>query len=146
MVKPLYSSKQFIFYPDAEKAWELIEMGKDIDELYPDSYKTEKLEDNYYKQIIPALLEGEECKMLDGKLFGYAITSYARIINVAKNNISILLYFGQNDVTSLVRTIKVSVRHEFSKNGWPFVYEDIKKMYKDNNWKIKIRRNQTEYL
>ena len=146
MVKALYSSKRFVFYPDAEKAWELIEMGKDIDELYPDSYKTEKLEIDYYKQIIPALLEGEEYKMLDGKLFGYAVTSYARIINVAKNNMSILLYFSQNDITSLVRTIKVSIKQEFNKNGWPFIYEDIKKMYKDNDWKIKIRRNQIEYL
>jgi hypothetical protein len=140
MPKTLFTSKRFVFYPDAELAWELIEMGKDIDALYPDSYKTENLLPDYAKSLTPLLLEDEKFAMLEGKYFDYAVTSFGRTFNV-KTQKPVLVYFGMKDIQLVLRGDKINLSEIFEENGWEYSIEEISKIYQQYNWPVKISRN-----
>jgi len=133
-----YKGKLFYTYLDSDRVWELIEkktMGYnvDIDELYPEHFQTDKTALNYQKILDKMMLEGEEYKLLNDKCDGYAITSFARIIN-AKHINQTLIYISKHNIQSSVRGVKVHFATEFAKHNWPFIINDIKRIYDENKW------------
>lgn len=133
-----YNGKLFYTYLDSDRAWELIEkktMGYDvdIDELYPEHFQTDKTALNYQKVLDKMMLEGEEYKLLDDKCDGYAITSYARIIN-AKHINQVIIYISRYNAKTSVRNVKIDFMTEFEKYDWPFNINNIKRTYDKNKW------------
>jgi len=141
MATAAYNGKLFYTYLDSDRAWELIEkktMGYDvdIDELYPEHFQTDKTALNYQKVLDKMMVEGEEYKLLDDKCDGYAITSFAGIIN-AKHINQTLIYISKHNVRSSIRTIKIDMATEFAKYNWPFNINNIKRIYDENKWEYK---------
>jgi hypothetical protein len=141
MATAAYNGKLFYTYLDSDRTWELIEkktMGYDvdIDELYPEHFQTDKTALNYQKVLDKMMVEGEEYKLLDDKCDGYAITSFARIIN-AKHINQTLIYISKHNVRSSIRNIKIDMATEFAKYNWPFNINNIKRIYNENKWEYK---------
>ena len=135
-----YNSKQFYCYLDSEKAWEVIEkrlMGYDIDvldELYPEEWDTDKNAIKYKEVLDKMLFEGEEYTLLAGKIEGYCLTSFGRLLNVRYPN-QVIVYFAKDRITTSVRNIKIYFAAEFMKMGWPFNIDEIKRKYNKYKWK-----------
>jgi len=139
MSSPEYTSKQFQVYLDPEKAWEVIEyksMGydRDIDELYPEAFLTEKKALKYKETIKSTLLPGEQYALFTDKCEGYAITSFGRILNLEHDN-QCVIYFSKNHMHVTVRNVKIFLATEFMNNGWSFNINDIRTLYDTNKWK-----------
>jgi len=142
MATASYTGKLFVTYLDSDKVWELIEqktMGYDVDvdDLYPEHFKTDKTAIKYEKIISKIILEGEEYKLLEDICDGYAITSFARIINV-KHIKQVLVYISKRAIKTSVRYVKIDFATEFAKYGWSFNINDIKSIYNENKWDYKI--------
>jgi len=121
MATAAYKGKLFYTYLDSEKTWELIEnkvLGNnvDIDELYPEHFHTDKNAIKYQQVLDKMMLEGEEYVLLEGKCEGYAITSFARVLNVKHIN-QVLVYISKKGVKSSIRNIKLDCATEFMKHG-----------------------------
>jgi hypothetical protein len=135
-----YNSKQFYCYLDSEKAWELIEkrlMGHNIDvldELYPDDWDTDKNTIKYESTLNQLLLPGEQYNILAGKLEGYCLTSFGRLLNAKYPN-QVIVYFAKDRITTSVRNIKIYFAAEFMKMGWSFNIDEIKRKYDKYKWK-----------
>ena len=133
-----YKGKMFITYLDSDRAWELIEkktMGYDVDmdDLYPEHFQTDKTALNYQKVMDKLMMEGEEYQLLKDKCDGYAITSFARVINVKHIN-QVLVYISKHNAQTSVRNVKIHFATEFAKYGWSFNINDIKRRYDENKW------------
>jgi len=131
MAKTKYKSRNFI-YLDSESVWECIEMGRDIDELYPDYYKhTPTLK----SMVVPTL---------PGEIFdwfrkpNYVITSFGRIYNCRYKRFlkaqiiqsAIRIHYGEENT--------IHIEDEFEKRGWEYDYLTIYNHYIDNNWNYRI--------
>jgi hypothetical protein len=127
MPKAGYHSKSFVIYLDTEKVWEYIEMGKDIDELYPDEFKTETVLEQNYKKATQILEDGEQFVFLDFTHGDYIITSYARVYNF-KHNRFIGLQNNKKikkELNVIIRDKKISLRELFEQQGWKFNYDEL---------------------
>jgi hypothetical protein len=127
MPKAGYHSKSFVIYLDAQKVWEYIEMGKDIDELYPDEFKTETVLEQNYKKATQILEDGEQFVFLDFTHGDYIITSYARVYNF-KHNRFIGLQNNKKikkELNVIIRDKKISLRELFEQQGWKFNYDEL---------------------
>ena len=138
MATASYKGKLFYTYLDSEKVWEMIEkktMGYNVndDDLYPEHFHTDKNEIKYSQVLDKIMLEGEEYKLLEGKCDGYAITSFARIIN-AKHINQTLVYISTRNIQSSIRNVKIHFATEFAKYGWSFNINNIKRIYDENKW------------
>ena len=138
MATAAYKGKLFYTYLDGERAWEMIEkktMGYDVDtdELYPEHFLTYKNALNYQKVLDKMMLEGEQYQLLNDKCEGYAITSFARVLN-AKHINQVLVYISKKGVKTSIRGIKIDFATEFTKHGWQFIINDIKRIYDENKW------------
>ena len=138
MAKNHYKSKQFKVYLDSHLAWEVIEyktMGyaRDVDELYPDEFQTEILSDQYNREIQNVLTSGEQHVLLQDEWFGYAITSYGRIISL-KQYKTLGVYLKKSDITAEIRSTKIRLSKQFQKYGWDFNILTISNHYKQNAW------------
>lgn len=144
-----YNSQQFQIYLDSQQAWDIIEnksMGydRDIDELYPPHFISENTSIQYEKKLNTILLKDEKYALLDDKCSGYAISSYGRIINCQflKPKV-IIVYFSNSSLTITVRGIKLHLVTEFTKHGWEFDIDNIRRIYNENRWSIKDKTNPT---
>lgn len=133
MARTANTSTKFQVYLDGERFWELLENGKDTDDLYPDHFKTELVDLQYHEFMKDKLLEGEEYVLLDGDAYDYAITSFGRIFNCIYGT-QVKVYFGKEDVLMIVRTTKNKMSKEFAKYGWEFDLETIRARYKKHKW------------
>lgn len=138
MATAAYKGKLFYTYLDSEKAWEMIEnkvMGNsvDMDELYPEHFHTDKNAIKYKQILDKMMMEGEQYQLLNSKCEGYAITSFARIIN-AKHINQTLVYISKKGVKTSIRGIRIDFATEFMKYGWQFIINDIKRIYDENKW------------
>jgi len=133
MARAVNTSSKFQVYLDGERFWELIENGKDVDDLYPDHFKTELVDVQYHEFMKDKLLPGEEYVLLDDIAYDYAITSFGRIFNCIYGT-QVKVYFAKDDVLLIIRTYKSKMSKEFAKHGWEFDLEKLKKLYKKHKW------------
>ena len=140
MAKAYYKSKQFYVYLDSERAWEVIEkrlMGHDIDvldELYPDDWDDDKANAHYQSILNKMLLPDEKYKLLLGKLDGYCVTSFGRVLNIKCPN-QVIVYFAKDRISTSIRSVKVFLVNEFMNMGWEFNIDSIKRNYNKYKWK-----------
>lgn len=134
MPKLNYTSEAFYVYLDPNKVWEYIEMGKDVDELYPDHFKEEiylKEQHNILKNI---LLPGEQYGYLDNEFVSdYVITSLGRIINSNRGK-TVKLYYTKGTIYHSIRDMRVDTLEEMNKYGWISDTKTVKTNHKNNNW------------
>jgi len=109
----------------------------DVDDLYPEHFQTDKTALKYHQLMNKMVLEGEEYKLLEDMCDGYAITSFARIINV-KHIKQVLVYISKRAIKTSVRYVKIDFATEFAKYGWSFNINDIKCIYNENKLDYKI--------
>jgi len=138
MGTPFYTSEQFQVYLDPHKAWEIIEykaMGydRDIDELYPEAFLTEKKAIRFDRVIKQLLLPDEQYVLLPGICEGYALTSFGRVFNLELIN-QCVVYFSPNRLQITIRNNKINFATEFMKNNWSFNINDIRQLYINNKW------------
>ena len=136
-----YNSSMFHTYLDGDKAWDLIEkklMGYnvDVDDLYPEHFKTEQTSLVYEDNLKSMLLEGEQYHLYDGMKDNYCITSFGRVINAKYKN-QTCVYFGFNNISVTIRMIKFHMADEFMTYGWHFNIYTIKRIYDENKWEYK---------
>lgn len=143
MPKAYYTSKMFYVYLDGDKVWEYLENGKDVDELYPDNFKLENIQQQYSASLSAMMLEDEEFVLLEGWYSGYAITSMGRGFNV-KNNKQIKGYIKANnsDVIFTIRNNKIFMKDLFKQQNWVYNSSVIYNNYINNGWKIQKYTNQ----
>ena len=149
MATAAYKGKLFYTYLDSEKAWEMIEnkvLGNnvDMDELYPEHFHTDKNAIKYQKVSDKMMLEGEQYALLNDKCEGYALTSFARVLNVKHIN-QTLIYISKKGVKTSIRGIKMDFATEFMKYGWSFNIDKIKRVYDENNWTYKTYNSKSIY-
>jgi len=132
MPKSLFNSKSFKICLDPQKVWEYIEMGKDIDDLYPDEFKTENVIIKNSKLAEEILLEGEQYTFVEHSHGDYIITSFARIYNF-KHNRFVIPYTKSvkhtKDIYVTIRNEKLSLRELFKQQGWEFNVDELSKRY-----------------
>ena len=142
MPNATYKGKLFYTYLDSEKVWEMIEkktMGYNVDDddLYPEHFLTDKTALKYQQVLDKMMLEGEQYQLLDNKCEGYAITSFARVIN-AKHINQVMIYISKFSAKTSVRSVKIDFATEFAKYGWSFNINDIKRIYDENKWNYRV--------
>lgn len=125
MPKALFKSKQFQIYLDPQKAWDIIENGRDIDELYPDSFKTEEVKKINEKAIENVLEEGEHFTLMKEFDYDYAITSYGRAYNCKIGRFIAAHRVLKTDILYSIRAKKVSLKQIFRDNKWKFDVTEI---------------------
>jgi hypothetical protein len=130
--------KKFSFYLDSQKAWEYIETGKNLDDLYPDSFNVEKREIKYNSAIQELLVEKEQYVLLDGDWEDYAITSLGRVINCKHKSI-IQVYVAREEISVPVRGKKLHLSIEMNINGWKYNQKEVLQNYKKNNWPTRLK-------
>jgi len=145
MASAEYNSRQFKVYLDAEKAWEIIEykaMGydRDIDELYPDEFITERNKQKYIDVINKLLIDNEEYTLLEDMCEGYALTSFGRVINCKYGSI-VIIYFTNQALSVSIRGVKIDFAGQFMKMGWLYDIDKVKRIYNENKWLIKDKNN-----
>ena len=131
MARAKNTSQKFYVYLDAEKYWEYLENGKDIDELYPESFKTDIVNIGYNEFMKTQLHPGEEYVLLDDKQHDYAITSFGRTFNCHSKN-QVWTYVGKENASVIVRNKKIQLNDFFKQQGWKF---DIKMVGKHTHKK-----------
>ena len=139
MARALLNSGKFQIYLDGNRFWELMENGKDIDDLYPDHFKPEITDKQHHAFMATKLLSGEEYVLLDDIAYDYALTSYGRIFNCIYGT-QVKVYFAKGDVGVIIRTYKDKMSKMFAKHGWEFDYEKLRTLYKKNKW-TSLRNN-----
>ena len=137
-LKAKYDSKQFGIYLDSDLVWEYIEMGKDIDELYPEYLKEEVVVEKRTELLHLILLPEEQYSFfLNGD---YVITDLGRIYNcLHRRFLSPETY--KTDLYVNIRYRKHSFSKLFQDNGWHFDWQTIVDRYKTNKWSIINHRN-----
>jgi hypothetical protein len=133
MARALNTSSKFQIYLDGDKFWELLENGKDTNELYPDHFKSEITDKQHHAFMVPKLLPGEEYVLLDNIAYDYALTSFGRIFNCIYGT-QVKTYFLKDDVMVSIRTYKSKMSKMFAQYDWEFDYKKLKTLYKKNKW------------
>ena len=127
------NSSKFQIYLDGERFWELLENGKNIDDLYPDHFKEEITDKQHHDFMSKQLLPGEKYVLLDDIAYDYAVTSFGRIFNCIYGT-QVKVYFAKDDVGIIIRTYKDKLSRVFAKYGWEFDLETLRKLYKKHKW------------
>ena len=137
-LKAKYDSKQFGIYLDSDLVWDYIEMGKDIDELYPEYLKEEVVVEKRTELLHLILLPEEQYSFfLNGD---YVITDLGRIYNcLHRRFLSPETY--KTDLYVNIRYRNHSFSKLFQDNGWHFDWQTIVDRYKTNKWSIINHRN-----
>lgn len=133
MPKALLTSQKFQIYLDGNRFWELLENGKDIDDLYPDHFKPEITDKQHHDFMATKLLPGEEYVLLDDICYDYALTSFGRIFNCIYGT-QVKVYFAKDDAGVIIRTYKDKMSKMFTKQGWEFDLDKVKRLYKKHKW------------
>ncbi len=136
MARQANTSSKFQVYLDGEKFWELLENGKDTDDLYPDHFKTEIVDVQYHNHMKSVLMPGEEYILLPDEAYDYAITSYGRIINCLYGT-QVYIYLNKEDAKVIARTYKRKMSEIFKEQGWKFDIREVMNNYEKYNWKHK---------
>lgn len=136
--KVKYDSKQFGIYLDSELVWDYIEMGKDIDELYPEYLKEEVIVEKRTELLQYVLLPGEQHGFFLNS--DYVITDLGRVYNcLHKRFIAPEIY--KIEIYVNIRFTKHKFSKLFQDNGWHFDWQTIVDRYKQNKWSIINHRN-----
>jgi hypothetical protein len=117
-------SVKFYVYLDIDQYTECIENNKSTDSLYPESWNVEATEIKFHEYMKSVLLEGEEYKLLNGKFYNYALTSFGRAFNVESGK-SVRTYVLNTDMYIFVRNKRENLSDAFAKFGWHFDYNTI---------------------
>ena len=130
-----YNSEKFHVYLDPEKVWEYIELGKNVDDLYPDHFKEEIYLKEQSDTINAILLPGEHWGYLSNEFISdYVITSLGRIIN-SKRGKTVKLYYTKATIYHSVRDMRIDTLNEMTKHGWISDVETVKNNHRSNKWK-----------
>ena len=127
-------------YVDSELAWEYIEMGKDIDELYPESWRR--------KITIPKsfLLPGEKYHFLTDDLAVYALTSNSRVISCAtvrpRQMVPTFLPYRVN-LAGISGRKTINITAKLSEYGWSKSVSEVYDIYMKYRWKFYLSENNT---
>jgi nitrogen fixation protein len=127
---------KFQVYLDGDKFWELLENGKDTDDLYPDHFKTEIIDVQYSKYMESIIMPGEKYALLEGNGYDYAVTSLGRVVNCLYDT-QVAVYITTIDAKIVVREEKLKMSKVFMDNGWDFNMDTIKKNYAKYKWKLR---------
>jgi len=136
MSRAANTSKKFQIYLNGDKFWELMENGKNLDELYPDHFKTEIVDIQYHNYMESILMPGEEYVLLPDDAYDYAMTSFGRIINCIFGT-QVYIYISNQDAKVIARTYKGKMSKLFEQQGWKFDIKEIMNNYDKYNWKRK---------
>ena len=126
------------FYPDSDRAWEIIEMGGDIDSLYPETWDV--------RIPIPKskLLPGEQFEWLPQPLGDYGITSMGRVFSGAQLKPKQLVTVCMVNVWYItLRGKKVQILKELDDRGWSITHGDLRDIYMSNKWKFQMYNKET---
>ena len=136
--KVKYDSKQFGIYLDSDLVWDYIEMGKDVDDLYPEYLKEEVIVEKRTELLHMILLPEEQHSFfLNGD---YVITDLGRVYNcLHRRFLSPEIY--KTDLYVNIRFHKHKFSKLFQDNGWNFDWQTIVDRYKTNKWSIINHRN-----
>ena len=136
--KVKYDSKQFGIYLDSDLVWDYIEMGKDIDELYPEYLKEEIIIKKRTELLQHVLLSGEQHGFFLNS--DYVITDLGRVYNcLHKRFIAPEIY--KTEIYVNIRFTKHKFSELFQNNNWLFDWQTIVDRYKQNKWSIINHRN-----
>ena len=136
--KVKYDSKQFGIYLDSDLVWDYIEMGKDIDELYPEYLKEEIIIKKRTELLQHVLLSGEQHGFFLNS--DYVITDLGRVYNcLHKRFIAPEIY--KTEIYVNIRFTKHKFSELFQNNNWLFDWQTIVDRYKSNKWSIINHRN-----
>lgn len=136
--KVKYDSKQFGIYLDSDLVWDYIEMGKDIDELYPEYLKEEIIVKKRTELLQHVLLPGEQHGFFLNS--DYVITDLGRVYNcLHKRFIAPEIY--KTEIYVNIRFTKHKFSELFQNNNWLFDWQTIVDRYKQNKWSIINHRN-----
>lgn len=115
------------FYVDPDLAWEYIETGKDVDELFPDGWGAKSKMD---KSI---LLEGETYEYINSN---YIVTSCGRVFSLTQQNLrQMIVCFYTHKVNVNMRDEKLDLLELLSKYGWTYTNKSLRNMYNKHKWK-----------
>lgn len=129
--KVKYDSKQFGIYLDSELVWDYIEMGKDVDELYPENLKEEVVVEKRTELLQLVLLPGEQHGFFLNS--DYVITSLGRVYNCLHYRF-LRPEVYKTEIYVNIRFTKHKFSRMFKDNGWHFDWQTIVDRYKQNNW------------
>jgi hypothetical protein len=125
MSKALLNSELFKIYLDSEKVWEIIETGGDIDILYPESFKTEKIIIKYEKEVAAYMEEGEKFVLLEDYDYDYALTTHGRVYACKFQRFIKPSYIRGDDVKIIIRNTNISMKELYKKIGWTYDFNFI---------------------
>jgi len=126
MAKCFFTSKAFSIYLDPDKAWEIIETGRNIDDLYPSHFKNEVTKATNEKILETILDEGEQYVLLEFTDWDYAITSYARIYNCKNKRFINPMKTTDTNIFINIRQQSIDFKTIFQQQGWIFDMDVIK--------------------
>lgn len=139
MPKTTYNSQMFYVYLDSSKVWEYIEMGRNVDELYPPHFNTENLGLQYSSSLSEKMMEGEEFVLLEGWQFDYAVTSLGRAFNIkSQKQLRGYLKNTTSDIVFTLRNKKIFIKDVFSEQNWIYDSKVIHNTYIQNKWEIQL--------
>jgi hypothetical protein len=126
-----YDSKQFGVYLDSQLVWDYIEMGKDVDELYPELMKEEIIQEKRIEMLKYVLQEDEQHYfILNGD---YVITDLGRVYNcLHKRFLKPEIY--KTEIYVNIRFKKQKFSELFKEANWNFDRQVILNRYKQNKW------------
>lgn len=130
----LRNKSKFHIYLDSDTFWEYLENGRDVDDLYPEHFKTEITDAKYHDVMKSLIDEDEKYILLDEECDGYAITSKGKAYNCSLGN-QIHVYISKHDLQIIIRKVKLNMSEVFAEQGWDFDLKKIKKQYEQNKWK-----------
>ena len=118
-------------YIDPELAWQYIEMGRDVDDLYPEKWNvTYSLPKSY-------LLPGEKYHFLTNNLTPYAMTSLGRIFSCFNNQPKQLVpSVYKHSIIITLRDVKINVLGKLKEYGWNKNVVDVYDIYMTYRWKF----------
>ena len=132
-----YHTTKFQVYLNPDEAWECIEMGKNPDELYPESWNI-KPNTTLLEEL---LLDGEEFILLDDMLNGYAITNLWRMWSLERHN-QVIPTFFQTCLQITLRSRRINFQKMVKKKfGIEGDLENLRDIYNQNKWQYYIYDN-----
>jgi hypothetical protein len=137
--KAKYDSRLFHIYLDSEDVWEYIEMGKNIDELYPEHLKEEVIAEKRQNQLQYILIENEQYAFFaDGD---YVITDLGRVYNCLHQRF-LAPEILKADMYINVRYTKHRYSKLFKQNNWTFNFQDILDRFDEKGWRYLKYKNR----
>lgn len=130
-----YISTKFHVYLDSEAVWEAIELGKNVDDLYPEAFKTELTIPNNNLIMEGLVFDDEKWELMESTNYDYAVTSFGRYF-ACQSQAQLKVYAMKDDISITIRGIKQHTSDVFNQYGWVFDMTKIMKHYTENKWEL----------